>query len=80
MSSILTGGVLDRRPLGLLPGWVDGGSAKRLTAGGGGIDNNTGRGPGPTLTSTATDDKYWSLAESAAVNSKWDGAGGTGMA
>ena len=37
-------------------------------------------GPGLTITSTATSDKDWGLADSTAFHSQWDRAGGTGMA
>ena len=65
---------------GLPPGGLDSGLVKGKTAGGVGTGGNTGRGLGPTRTSTVTGDKERGLVDSAAVHSKWDRAGGTGMA
>ena len=75
-----TGGVPDGGPLALLPGGMDGSLATGTAASRLGTEGRTGRGPGPTRTLTATSNKYQFLAESAAVHSKWDGSGGTGMA
>ena len=71
---------MDCRPLGLPPRGSDGGLAKEPPEGGGGTGGDTRRGPGPTRTSSVTGDKDRGLADSAAIYSKWDGSGGTGMA
>ena len=42
--------------------------AKRPTAGGGDTGGDTGRGPSTMRMSTATSNKYWGLADSAAVH------------
>ena len=68
------------RPLVLLPGGSDSGSETGPTAGRGGTGGNNGKGPGPTRTLNAMGDKDRGLADSAAVHSKWDRDGGTGMA
>ena len=74
------GGVPDGRPIGLPPGGWDGGLATGPTAGGGGTVEKNGRAPGPTRTLTTTGNNDRGLADSAAVHSKQDGAGGIGMA
>ena len=58
---------------------LNGGLAKMTVASGGGTNDHNGRGPGLTHTSTALSNKERGLDESAAVHSKSDGDGGTGM-
>ena len=74
------GAIPDGGPRGLPPGWKGGGPPAECGQGDGVSGGVHRRGPSGSHPSIATGDKDWGLADGAAVNSKWDGAGRAGMA
>ena len=74
-SAQMTGGVTDRRPLGLPPRGMDSGAEAECPTGRGGPVGNHHWGPSPRCMSTAAGNKDGGLADSAAVNGKQDRTG-----